>query len=235
MNKDLNIPKHLGIIPDGNRRWAKQRLIKPWEGHKKGLGKFREILDWCQELGIKMVTLYTFSMENFSRSKDEVDFLMEIIRGELKKMAKDEKVHKERVRIKVIGRTELLPKKLQQAIQKVEDATAHYNNYQLNLAIAYGGREEIVDATKKIAQKVKEGKIGISEIDENTISQNIYSPMPDVDLVIRTAENRLSGFLPWQSTYAELIFLPKFFPDLTKEDFFKAIEEYSCRERRFGG
>ncbi len=232
---DLKIPKHLGIIPDGNRRWAKQRLIKPWEGHKKGLGKFREILDWCQELGIKMVTLYTFSMENFSRSKEEVDFLMEIIRRELEKMAKDEKVHKERVRIKVIGRTELLPKKLQQAIKRAEDATAHYNNYQLNLAIAYSGRGEIVDATKKIAQKIKEGKIDISEIDENTISQNIYSPMPDVDLVIRTAENRLSGFLPWQSNYAELIFLPKFFPDLTKEDFFKAIEEYSYRERRFGG
>lgn len=236
MASKLNVPNHLGIIPDGNRRWAKARALQPWKGHEEGLKKFEEILGWCEEAGIRMVTIYTVSVENLSRSKEEVDFLMNIVKGELKKMLKDSsEVHKKRVRVRVIGNKQLVDNELQDLIKKVENATASYSEYFLNLAIAYSGREEIVNATKNIAKLVKEGKINVNDINEKTLSEHMYIELPDVDLIIRTSEHRLSGFLPWQSTYAEVTFLPDIlFPALSKEDFLKAIEEFSKRERRFG-
>lgn len=231
----LNIPRHLGIIPDGNRRWAKKKGLPAFKGHEAGLKKFEQILDWCKELGIKMVTLYTLSQENLSRSKEEVDFLLKLIKHHLLRFAKDEKVHKDKVRLGVIGNLESLPGDVRDAAKKAMEATKDYSNYFLNLAIAYSGREEIVDAAKKIAKQAKENKININDINEQTFSKQLYADLPNVDLVIRTSEQRISGFLPWQSTYAELIFLPdKMFPELTKDDFFKAIEQFSNRERRFG-
>lgn len=226
----------MGIIPDGNRRWAKARMLEPWKGHKEGLNKFEEILRWCEELGIKMITLYTVSTENLSRSKEEVDFLMTLLKGELKKMLKeDSEVHKKRVRVRVIGNKSLLDNEMQEIIKKLEDSTRNYSEYYLNLAIAYDGRAEILDTVKKISKLVKEGRMEIEEINEKTFSKELYADLPDVDLIIRTSEQRISGFLPWQSTYSEFIFMAdKLFPDLTKEDFVKAIEEFSRRERRFG-
>jgi tritrans,polycis-undecaprenyl-diphosphate synthase [geranylgeranyl-diphosphate specific] len=209
--------------------------MEPWKGHKLGVKKFKDILEWCQELGIKIVTIYCFSLENFSRPKEEFDFLMNLFEREFKRMIHDSRIHQNKVRINVIGRIHMLPKGVQEVIKELTKITKNYSNYILNLALAYGGRTEIVDATKKIAQLVKQGKLKIEDIDENLFSKELYVEMPDVDLIIRTSEQRLSGFLPWQSTYSELIFLPdKFFPEFTKEDFLSCIKEFSNRKRRFG-
>ena len=234
--QNLGVPRHLGIIPDGNRRWAKARALQPWKGHEEGRKKFEEILKWCEELGIRMVTFYTVSSENLSRPKEEVDFLMNLLKVQIKKMLEeDSDVHKKRVRVRIIGDKSLLDNDLQQLIGEIETATKNYYDYYLNLAIAYGGRAEILDATKRIAQRVKDGKMNIDEINEKTFSESLYAELPDVDLIIRTSEQRTSGFLTWQSTYSEIVFLPDMlFPDLKKEDFVKAIEEFSSRERRFG-
>jgi tritrans,polycis-undecaprenyl-diphosphate synthase [geranylgeranyl-diphosphate specific] len=234
--QNLGVPRHLGIIPDGNRRWAKARALQPWKGHEEGRKKFEEILKWCEELGIRMVTFYTVSSENLSRPKEEVDFLMNLLKVQIKKMLEeDSDVHKKRVRVRIIGDKSLLDNDLQQLIGEIETATKNYSDYYLNLAIAYGGRAEILDATKRIAQRVKDGKMNIDEINEKTFSESLYAELPDVDLIIRTSEQRTSGFLTWQSTYSEIVFLPDMlFPDLKKEDFVKAIEEFSSRERRFG-
>jgi len=234
--QNLRVPGHLGIIPDGNRRWARARVLHPWKGHEEGLRKFEEILKWCEEMGIRMVTIYTVSAENLSRPKEEVDFLMNLLKGQINKMLKeDSDVHKKRVRVRIIGDKSLLDNNLQQIIGKIETATKDYSDYYLNLAIAYGGRAEILDATKRIAQRVKDGKMNIDEITEKTFSESLYAELPDVDLIIRTSEQRTSGFLTWQSAYSEIVFLPDMlFPDLKKEDFVKAIEEFSSRERRFG-
>lgn len=234
--EDMIVPKHLGIIPDGNRRWAKARALKPWKGHKEGRDKFEEILDWCEELGIKMVSIYTISIENLSRPKEEVDFLLNLLKEKLKEMLeKDSKVNQKKVCVRILGNISLLDKELQDLAMKLENATKNYSGFYLNLAIAYGGRTEIIDAVKKTAKLVKEGKINLEKIDENFFSKQLYAELPDVDLIIRTSEQRTSGFLTWQSTYSEMIFMPeKLFPELTKEDFLKAIEEFSRRQRRFG-
>ena len=232
----MEIPKHLAIIPDGNRRFAKHLMLEPWKGHEYGAQKFEEILEWCVELNLKVVTFYIFSLENFNRPKKEFDFLMKIFEKKFKEMATNSKIHKNQVKINVIGRTHLLPKNVQKAIKKTLEATKNYSNFQLNFAIAYGGREEIVDTTKKIAQLFKKGKLKIRDINEKSFSENLYNnEIPDVDLIVRTSEQRTSGFLPWQSVYSELIFLPnKFFPKFTKVNFLNIIKEYSQRKRRFG-
>ena len=229
------VPVHVGIIPDGNRRWAKEHNLPSLKGHEAGIRKFREILDWCEELGIKNLTFYTFSLENFSRPRGEVVYLMKAIKRELLSLAGDRKVHKDKVKVTVIGNLLMLPEDVRKAAAKVMEATKNYGNYHLNLAIAYGGREEIAEASRRIARLAVEKKIRVDEIDEKLLSDNLYSRLPDVDLLIRTSEQRISGFLPWQSTYAEIVFLPeRLFPDLSKKDFIKAIESFSSRERRFG-
>ena len=231
----MKVPLHLALIPDGNRRWAKAKGLPGFKGHEAGEKKFEEILDWCMELGIRMVTVYTLSQENFSRSREEVEFLLKLIKSHIQKFAKDKKVHKNKVRLNVIGNLDLLPQDVKKAAAKAMDATKNYNNYTLNLAVAYGGRQEIIDATKKIAEKARVGNICLGQIDETLFSKNLYAELPDVDLLIRTSEQRLSGFLLWQSAYAEVVFLEdKMFPELTKDDFAKAIGEYGSRERRFG-
>lgn len=228
--------KHLGIIMDGNRRFAKRLMKNPWQGHAWGAKKVEKVLDWCLELKIPQVTLWSFSIENMNRPKIEFNYLMDIFEKEFLEVVNKEKIHKNKVRINVIGRTDLLPRRVQDAIRKAEDATKDYSDYTINFAIAYGGREEILNATKKIAAAVRDNNLKIEQIDERTYRKFLYTNgTPDPDLVIRTSgEQRTSGFLIWQTAYSELYFCKKLWPEFEKEDMIKAIDSYKLRKRRFG-
>jgi len=220
--------KHLGIIMDGNRRWATTRRLPSFEGHRAGYKKIEDVLRWCRDAGIKILTLYAFSTENWQRSKKEVDFLMKLFYLALTKDIK--KLHKNKVCVRVIGREEGLSKKLQQAIKKAEALTKNNTAVILNLAINYGGRLELVDAFNKILKNPPK------EITEDLISQNIYTAdLPDPDLIIRTSgERRLSEFLTWQSAYSEFYFIKRHWPEFSKEDFDDALNDFANRQRRFG-
>ncbi len=218
---------HVGIILDGNRRFAKKLLKKPWEGHKEGAKRVEELLRWCEELKIKQLTLYCFSLENFNRSKEEVNFLMNLFKKWFKKFGEDSRIKKNKIKIRFIGKKELLDKEIQKIMKEIEEKTEKYSNYQLNFAIAYSGREEILSAVKKL---VKEKK----EINEKNLRNNLWLS-DEPDLIIRTGgEKRTSNFLPWQSVYSEWIFLDKMWPEFTKKDLKEAIDEFKSRERRFG-
>ena len=231
-------PNHIGVIMDGNRRWARERDMIPWEGHWEGADKVEQFLDWCVELNIRTITLYSFSTENFNRSQEEVSELFKLFEKMLERVLKSDRIHKNKVRIRAIGRIETLPERLQELIHQVEDATKDYDAYYLNIAIAYGGRAEIVDAMKVIAEKIKQGDIAPSDIDENVIEANLYTahlPYPDPDIIIRTSgESRLSNFLVWQSAYSELFLVDVFWPSFRKIDLMRAIRGYQMRQRRFG-
>jgi len=231
-------PEHIAIILDGNRRWAASQELNPWLGHRQGAETVEHLLDWCEMLGVKFVTLYTFSMENFKRTPQEVAEIMRIAEEKFTKLLTDERIHRSKVRIKVIGRVNLLPEKLQKLIAEVEKATANYDRQFLNFAFAYGGRAEIVDATKKIAQKVKNGELNLEEIDERTFEKYLYTahlPNQEPDMIIRTSgEERLSGFLLWQSAYSELYFLDVYWPDFRFIDLLRAVRIFQRRKRRFG-
>lgn len=235
---DEKNPVHIGIILDGNRRFAKRLMLEPWKGHEWGAEKVKELLRWCKGTGVKYLTLYSLSAQNiFSRPKREMDFLLKIFEKEFEAIAKkSHDAHKNKVSVKVIGRTSLLPKSLQDAIAKAEESTKNYKDYFLNLAIAYGGQEEITDAIIGIAKKVSEGAINPGQINEELIRHSLYTNgAPYPDMIIRTGgEKRLSNFLLWQSAYSELFFVDKMWPDFTKEDFLSAIEEFKQRQRRFG-
>jgi len=233
--EESKIPKHIGIIIDGNRRFAKRLMMKPWKGHEWGAKKFEQLLEWSKEYGIKELTLYTFSIENFDRPKEEFNFLMNLFLKETQKIKQDEsKIHKNKIRINFIGRIYMFPEAVQKAMHELMDSTKAYTNFIVNFAMAYGGRAEIIDATKKIAEQVKQGKLNIDEINEEVFKKNIYLES-EPDLIIRTSERRLSGFLLWQGTYAEIQFLPDvLWPEFTKEHFIQCIEDYMNRERRFG-
>ena len=223
-----NAPTHIAIVLDGNRRFAKKHGMPTLKGHEKGYNKIKDVLEWCIELGIKEVTLYCLSTENFERSREEVDYLFNLFRSRIVDFKKDKSIHGNKVKISFIGRLSMFPKDMQSSMQEAMEATKGYNNYKLNLALAYGSKSEIVDAFKKIIKK------GIKEIDENTIQENLYVP-DDVDILIRPGgEKRLSNFLLWQNSYAELFFLEKLWPEFEKEDLIKIIEEFKVRERRFG-
>lgn len=227
-------PNHIGIILDGNRRFAKRLMKKPWEGHKYGYEKVKQLFEWCVKFGIKEVTLYCFSIQNFNRPKGEFNYLMNQFESAFNDVAADPKVHGNRVRIRAIGKVDLLPERVQKAIRKAEDETKKYNNYLVNIAIAYGGREEIVDAVKRIGRLIEEGKISDKEINEELISKNLYCS-DEPDLIIRTGgERRTSNFLIWQSNYSEWVFLEKTWPEFEEEDLVRCIEDYKQRERRFG-
>lgn len=231
MNKD---PKHIGIILDGNRRFAKRLMLEPWKGHELGFEKLKKLFKWCKELNIKELTLYCFSMQNFNRPKKEFDYLMDIFEKAFNEILTNEDILKYKIKINVIGRYYLLPEKVQIAIKKAVDATKNYNDYKINIALAYGGREEIIDAMKKIAEKVKNKDLKINEINEKTFAENLYLDK-EPDLIIRTGgEKRTSNFLPWQSIYSEWFFLEKIWPEFEKQDLINIIEEYKNRERRFG-
>ena len=166
--------EHIAIILDGNRRWANENELNPWLGHKKGAETVEQLLDWCEELNVKFITLYTFSTENFRRKPDEIDEIMKITEEKFRKLITDERIHKNKVHVKVIGRTNLLPESLQQLIADVEKATAHYDNQFLNFAIAYGGRAEIVDAARAIAEKVKAGEMEPQDIQESLLKKSSH-------------------------------------------------------------
>jgi len=227
-------PKHVGIILDGNRRFAKRLMKAPWEGHEIGFNKLKQLFQWCKELDIKELTLYCFSIQNFNRPKKEFDYLMDIFERAGNEAVNNEDVHKNKIRVKAIGRIYLFPEKVQKALEKVEEATKDYSDYKINLALAYGGREEIIDAIKKIGRGIEDGKINVKDLDEKSFSKFLYMAS-EPDLVIRTGgDHRTSNFLAWQSTYSEWIFLEKTWPEFEKEDFIKCINDYSKRERRFG-
>jgi len=230
--------EHIAIILDGNRRWASEQELNPWLGHKKGAETVEQLLDWCQKLNVKFVTLYTFSTENFRRSPEEIEEIMRIAEEKFRKLLTDERIHRNKVHVKVIGRVNLLPASLQQLIADVEKATEKYDNQFLNFAFAYGGRAEILDATKVIAEKVRDGELTIDDVNEETFERYLYTahmPKQDPDLIIRTSgEERLSGFLLWQSAYSELAFLDVYWPDFRLIDLLRTIRTFQKRKRRYG-
>jgi tritrans,polycis-undecaprenyl-diphosphate synthase [geranylgeranyl-diphosphate specific] len=232
------LPKHIGVILDGNRRWATAREMIPWHGHKKGAIKVREFLEWCLDLGIRTITLYAFSTENFNRPSNEVQELMTIYEENLGELLHSDVIHKNKVRVSVIGRTNLLPEKIQGLIHEMKTLTKDYTNFYLNIALAYSGRAEIVDAMKLIASKVADGVVASSDIDEALIEKHLYTsylPQPEPDLIIRTSgEARLSNFLIWQAAYSELFLVDVYWPEFREIDLKRAIRSFQNRHRRYG-
>ncbi len=229
---DNNVPRHLGIILDGNRRFAKRLMLKPWKGHEWGYEKVKSVLEWCKEYNIREVTLYSFSIENFDRPKEEFNYLMEIFKKACTHFKNDP--NGKNMKIHFVGRIAMFPQDVQDAMHDLMEATKHNSPYILNLAMAYGGRAEIIDATKKIAQEIKEGKLNVDQINEDLFAQHLYLNS-DPDLIIRTSgEQRLSGFLLYQGSYAEIAFVEKLWPEFEKKDFLKCLDHYAHSERRFG-
>jgi undecaprenyl diphosphate synthase len=239
MDKKLQIdlqrvPQHVAIIMDGNGRWAKGKGMERVFGHKNALTSIRESIEAASDVGIKAVTLYTFSTENWNRPKYEVKALMSLLVSALKKELPN--FHKDNVKVNAIGDLKSLPTKAQKVLAEVIDATKDNNKIVLTFALSYGSREEIVNTIKNISKKVVNNQLTIEEIDENVINSHLYTfNLPNVDLMIRTSgEQRISNFLLWQMAYAELYFTEVLWPDFRKSDFFDAIIEYQNRERRFG-
>jgi len=235
----MKIPKHVGIILDGNRRFAKQLMKMPWEGHKYGLEKSRQVLEWACDYKIKYLTAYVLSLENLKkRPRRELQLILHYLGEEAENIIKNKNhvVNRRKINVRFIGRTQLLPKWLQNKLKQVEKKTRNYKKHYLSVAVAYGGQQELVDALREIMKKVLKGLIKPAELDENIIKQHLYTNgHPHPDLIIRTGgEKRLSNFLSFQSAYSELIFLDKKWPEITKQDFVQSLEEYSDRKRRFG-
>ena len=230
-----SLPKHVAIIMDGNGRWAKQRGLPRVEGHRQGAESARIIIRTCGELGIKYLTLYAFSAENWNRPKDEVDALMKYLIHYLK--TETPELNKNNVRLEVIGQIWRLPENVQEHLKKSIQTLSKNNGLTLIMALSYGSRIEIVDAVRRIAEEAKRGKLEPADITEEVISQHLWTRnFPDPDLLIRTSgEMRVSNFLLWQISYSELVITPTFWPDFRKPQFFESLEEYARRHRRFGG
>ena len=227
-------PEHVAIIMDGNGRWAKQRGLPRLRGHQAGADSVRAALRACRSAGVHYLTLYAFSSENWVRPRDEIDGLMRLI---LRFLESDEKeLHDNRIRLRVIGHFEDLPKSVQNELTRVIEETKAYDGGQLILALSYGGRVEIVDAVRTLAERVQRGELDPAAIDEEVFRSALYAPdVPDPDLMIRTSgELRISNFLLWQLSYAELYVTPVLWPDFREADFEKALEAYRSRHRRFG-
>ncbi len=223
---------------DGNRRWAKRHLAMTKVGHWKGADAVENLLDWCEQLDIKIITLYALSAENLDRKDDELEHLYELILVRLEKLYKDPRIHKNKMRVTGIGRIELLPESIKEILQRLDDATKGYDNHFLNIALAYGGQFELVDAVKKIGEKIKDGSLKVEDIDKKEIESNLYTsylPQSSPDMILRTSgEKRLSGFLMWQSVYSELVFMDIFWPEFRKIDLMRAIRTFQERKRRIG-
>ncbi len=230
-----NLPTHVAIIMDGNGRWAKQRHLPRVEGHRVGAESVRAVVRAAGELGIKYLTLYAFSLENWNRPKDEVDTLMKYLARYLKNEIGE--LQRNNVRLEAIGQIYRLPEFVQVQLRRTQAALAKNNGLTLILALSYGGRAEIVDAVRALARKVKAGVIEPEEINEQAVAQHLYTHQyPDPDLLIRTSgEMRVSNFLLWQISYAEFVVTPTLWPDFRKAEFYAALEEYTRRHRRFGG
>lgn len=232
--EEENKPRHIAIIMDGNRRWAKEKKLPVQLGHKKGAETLENIIRYANKIGVEYVTVYAFSTENWKRSKDEVDALMQLLKSYLDSYSK--RANTENIRIKVIGDMSALSKDLQQSIANAIERTKNNTGTTFIVALNYGGRNEITNAVKKIALKVKNNELKIEDITENTITENLYtSEFPDPDIVVRTSgEIRSSGFLTWQSVYSEYLFLEKYWPDFSEKDLDNVIQTYQNRHRRIG-
>jgi undecaprenyl diphosphate synthase len=230
-----SLPQHVAIIMDGNGRWAKARNLPRIEGHRQGAESARTIIRTAGELGIKYLTLYAFSAENWNRPKDEVDALMKYLIHYLK--TETPELNKNNVRLEVIGQIYRLPENVQEHLKKSIATLSRNSGLTLVMALSYGSRIEIVDAVRRIAEKVKRGRLDPADITEQVFAQHLYTRnIPDPDLLIRTSgEMRVSNFLLWQISYAELVITPTLWPDFRKPQFFAALEEYARRHRRFGG
>ena len=229
-----NLPKHIAIILDGNRRWAKARGLTTKEGHTEGFDNLERIAKYADEIGIKYLTVYAFSTENWKRSQEEVSWLMNIFKTNIDRYL--QRLDNGNIKIRIIGEKSNVPKELVPRIEKIMKKTENNQGMVLNIAFNYGGRAELVNATKQIAQKGKDGTINLEDITEQMISDNLYTAgQPDPDLLIRTShELRTSNFLPWQLTYTEFYFPEKNWPEFTNEDLIEAIKVYQGRNRRFG-
>jgi len=229
------LPQHVAVIMDGNGRWAKSRHLPRLEGHRRGADSARDIIRTAGELGIKYLTLYAFSAENWNRPEDEVAGLMKYLVHYLKTETKD--LDKNNVRLEVIGQPWRLPENVREHLDKSIATLSKNNGLTLVMALSYSSRIEIVEAVRNIAAKVKSGKLDPADINERVVSENLWTRnIPDPDLLIRTSgEMRVSNFLLWQISYAELIITPTFWPDFRKPQFYAALEEYAKRHRRFGG
>ena len=232
------LPKHIAIILDGNRRWAKYNLIGIDKGHFVGADKAEDLLNWIYDLEIKITTVYVLSNENLKRDDSELENIYALLYEKLCKLGDDSRIHEKQMRIKAIGNMDLLPKDLQDILHILEEETISYGSMFLNIAVAYGGQKELLDAIKKISSMVISGVIKIDDINEKIIESCLYTshlPQPHPDLILRTSgEKRLSGFLLWQSAYSELIFMDVFWPEFRKIDLIRAIRTYQNRVRRFG-
>ena len=229
------VPGHVGFIMDGNRRHARALKRLPWEGHKLGSRTVEALVDWGREIGIRTMTLYAFSTENFDRSNAEVDALMRLFAEKLAEMATDERILGNRVNVRVLGRTEMLPDDVIAAKDLVESTTSEFENYRLNFCIAYGGRQEIIDAFKTLLEKIQRGELEAEAVDETLLGEHLYTGGDDPDLIIRTGgEARLSNFLLYQAAYSELFFTDVHFPSFRKVDLLRVVRAYQQRQRRFG-
>lgn len=229
-----NLPEHIAIIMDGNRRWAKKNNLNTAQGHKEGAENLKRISKFANKIGIKYLTVYAFSTENWKRSEEEVGAIMKLLKFYILDFFKS---YDENIKVNVIGRIGDLPKDLQKEIRSVEEKTKNNTGLVLNIAFNYGGRDEIVTAVKTITQKVLDGKLKIDDITENEISNSLYTAgQPDPDLLIRTSgEERISNFLPWQISYSEFVFTDKYWPEYSNSDLLESIQIYQKRTRRFGG
>ncbi|MFH0869352.1 MAG: polyprenyl diphosphate synthase [archaeon] len=233
---ELQLPQHVGIICDGNRRFARTLGDEAAKGHEYGADKIEDVLDWCHEIGIKTLTLWLFSTENFNRSPEELKGLFRIAEKTAHKFADDKRTHENKIKLGFIGDIEKFPDHVKNALSYALEKTKGYDNFHFNVAVGYGGKHEIINAVKKVAQLVKEGKLNPEDITKEVFELQMYSAnVPEVDLVIRTSgEQRTSGFMLWKTDYAEYYFTEKYWPEFEKEDFINALVSYSERKRRFG-
>lgn len=232
------LPKHVSIIMDGNRRFAWSKSSPVGLGHSEGKEKLKEVMDWVLDLGIPYFTVYALSTENISeREEDELDVLYDLYVSGLHEISEDPRIHDRGVRVQVVGRLGMLPKRVRDAISHAEEVTSQYSDFTFTVCLAYGGREEIIDAVKSVAIDHALGNLDIDSIDSTEIANRMYaSELPDPDLVVRTSgEERISNFLLWQIAYSELHFSDVFWPSFSKSDLYEAIESYQFRRRRYGG
>lgn len=234
MQKDEKLPRHVAIIMDGNGRWARERKLPRIKGHEEGGESVRTVIRACRKIGIKYLTLYAFSVENWVRPQNEINGLMKLLVRFLRQYERE--LHENGIRLRAIGKIEDLPNLVGAELFRVIANTAHYEDAQLILALSYGGRAEIANAARRIAERVKAGELAPDAIDESVVAANLYAPdVPDPDLLIRTSgEMRISNFLLWQISYAELYVTKVLWPDFREKEFSEAIAEYGKRQRRFG-
>ena len=221
---------------DGNRRFAERIGMNTAQGHAFGKSRLEKVLEWAEEIGVKILTVYGFSTENFTRTEEEIDDLMDLFERSFTSVVDDERIKEKRVKITAIGAIDSLPERVQKAIRSAEEATKDNTNFRLNIAIAYGGREELISAFKAIAEQIEKGDITADSIDQDIIDKHLYtSGLPDPDLVLRTSgEIRVSNFLLWQLAYSELYFSDVYWPDFRRVDFLRAVRTYQKRKRRYG-